>query len=819
MLPFARALLAGRARSARHSLITSFRRHQRSPFQEIEEATYATHRAKGSFVIDIRKSSLFCWTLVPEERYRDLVLVADVGFGEGNGHSAVGFVLRYLDEGSFYYFLLSNRGAFRFDLALNGNHVPLIEWTRSPLVGPGMNHLRIINRGQYFGFCVDEEWVAEIEDDRIESGALGLAAQNFEDSPRARLLATSLRLDTVPRDVERAYERWARALPADPASRLKLAETLAAMGVTEAAIVQLNTALRDRAGTPEEYGLLGRLYLAAGLYPRALEAVDRALAAEPHRAECLLEKAEILYAMNRLTECRDLASAATGIAEASAPLAMVLGNAEYALGNWPKAADAYLVAWERERAPLAALNAARSFDRQGDGDRALELYVAAADAYYRREGLAELEALLAEMERSHAGRPEVRSLKARLLFWRGEEDAAAPLLDALVAEGVEDSAVHYLDGLLLARRGRRAEASRCYERAVELEPGAPLYWFRLAEARHLAGQEADAALGRALELAPGDPWSNNLRGQILAERGELEAAEDALVRAAEGAPDAPDIVVNLADVLRRRCRWAESLAVLDRAIERLPASHALVNQRGNVLAAEGDVAGAHAAYERALVMSPGNPDYLENCARVCLEQDLVLRAEECLARLLETRPTPAAYALMGSAAAIRLQYDRAEASFREGLRLDPVNADLLASLVGLLVARGDYGGARGAADLLDRAAAASPDALAKAIRAREKVRARFEERIRCNACSREWWVPRELEAQPALRARGDPPDNAPVGSCPECGGVYCAACAKASVVGSRFTCPACSVPLKMTDPRLAFLFRQSVDAAGGSAAP
>jgi tetratricopeptide (TPR) repeat protein len=216
------------------------------------------------------------------------------------------------------------------------------------------------------------------------------------------------------------------------------------------------------------------------------------------------------------------------------------------------------------------------------------------------------------------------------------------------------------------------------------------------------------------------------------------------------------------------------------------------------------------------VMCPDNPDYLENCARACIEQDLVMRAEECLARLLESRPTPVAYLLMGNAAAIQLQYDRAEASFREGLKLDPENAELLSDLAALLVARGDYAGARSTADLLDRAAASDPDAVAKAMRTREKVRARFEERQRCTGCGREWWVPREIEPQPALRARGDPPDDAPVGACPECGAIYCAACARASVAGTRFTCPACSVPLKMADPRLAFLFRKSVRAGGAA---
>lgn len=809
---------------AYENISTSFRAFQRSPLQEQEEPAYSTHRSRRSFSVAIRKASLFCWSLVPERRYRDLVLVADMAFGDANGHSAMGFVLRYLDDTSFYYFLISNRGEFRFDLALNGNHIPLIEWTRSPLISAGGNHLRVVSRGATFGFYLDEEWIAELEDDRIENGAVGFAAQNFEEEPRARFVLGSLQVESRPREVELAFERWTRVLPADKAARVRLAQTLAGMGGTEAAIVQLNKAARDGGLAPEELCLLARLCLASRLYPPALEAVEKCLAAAPGNVEALVEKAEILYALNRLVECRELATATMRSSGGIPPLAMILGNAEYALGNWRAAAEAYLMAWEREGAPLAAANAARSLSRLGETDRALGLAVAAAEAYYQRGSLAEIDKLIAEIERTHVDRPEVRTLKARVAYWRGEEAEAGALLDALVAEGVKDSAVYYLDGLLLLRRGQPREALRRFERAAELEPEAAVYWFRLAETRHLLGQDASAPLQEALRRAPEDPWSQNLRGLLLTEDGDLEAAEEALTLAAERAPDAPEIIVNLSDVLRRRGRTAEALELLERAIERRverdgerESAAVLVNQRGNVLAAGGDIESAHAEYERALKLHPDNADYLENCARACIEQDLVMRAEECLGRLLDLRPNPTVYGLVGNVAAIQLQYDRAEAAFRQGLAGEPARVDLLASLAALLVARGSAGAAREAVERLARAAAGQPEAELRATRALAQLHARFDVSLRCGGCSRRWWVPRDLPPQPTLRVRGDPPDDAPVGSCPDCGAIYCAACARENVVDGRFTCPRCSVALKVADARLVYLFRKSVEAASGRA--
>jgi len=61
-----------------------------------------------------------------------------------------------------------------------------------------------------------------------------------------------------------------------------------------------------------------------------------------------------------------------------------------------------------------------------------------------------------------------------------------------------------------------------------------------------------------------------------------------------------------------------------------------------------------------------------------------------------------------------------------------------------------------------------------------------------------------------------------VGSCPQCARVLCARCARERVSESRFLCPDCMVPLKLTDPRIVHLLRASIrdsGAAAGAAVP
>jgi predicted RNA-binding Zn-ribbon protein involved in translation (DUF1610 family) len=96
----------------------------------------------------------------------------------------------------------------------------------------------------------------------------------------------------------------------------------------------------------------------------------------------------------------------------------------------------------------------------------------------------------------------------------------------------------------------------------------------------------------------------------------------------------------------------------------------------------------------------------------------------------------------------------------------------------------------------------------------KKLRAEIEEAttepLSCAHCGRAWRVPRDLPAQSAASIRGMPPDQSPAGACPSCGKIYCIACRKADLLDSRFTCPDCGVPLKLTDNRLRYLVRESL---------
>jgi len=236
------------------------------------------------------------------------------------------------------------------------------------------------------------------------------------------------------------------------------------------------------------------------------------------------------------------------------------------------------------------------------------------------------------------------------------------------------------------------------------------------------------------------------------------------------------------------------------------------NQRGNMLARSGDHAGAVAAYESAIRQDPSNPVYKENCAAACLELDMVHRAEELLAQVEPDHPSASVYNLLGQVAVLKGERARAEAAFSAGLERDPDNPDIAVNLALLNRDRGRHEAAR---DLLLRVLASHPDH-ARARTFLDRFRAERETRLQCSTCGREWWVPRDLPPQPALRVRGEPPADAPAGRCPACSRLYCVGCAASHVRQMRFFCPEDGEFLRLSEDALKWLLTRALDRSAPS---
>ncbi len=795
---------------------TAFRWFDRKRFAKEESADYAAWISKKRLQLQIRKASCFAWVTSPFQ-YSDFVLEAGLSIDRSNGHSAAGFVLRYNNEENFYYFMLSNRGMFRFDVLFNKNPLHLIEWTPYPQTSTEILELRLIARGDSFSFYLDDEWIAELSDATLRQGFIGFAAQNYEERAEGDFFLHHIEIESRPIQVEKQFLRWTGYLPAKPERRIALARTFNGMGKYAESVVQLREALSRIEGGPEEHLLLARSYAQLKAYQESLESFDRCLELDPGQARAAVEKADVLFLQADFLKSRDYLESILPRFPDDAQLRNLLGSSEYSLGNWQKAAAHYCEALRLDpQNAIYLVNLARCQERAGDGEAAVSSYLEAAGRLFAQERYDELSFVLARtaalVREGSEQALALKSYEAKMLFHEGKKRQAELILRELIDSGYPDSGVHFLYALLLIDQGKRKEADAQLARAVEIEPAFPLYWLRLAENRFLLGEDPTAALERAFELDPEGPWINNLRGQVLLKERSFEQSLSCFQKALEAAPEKADIYRNYAESLIRLGRAREALSLLSEGIERAegtgPEKARLYNQRGNCLVELKEFATALRDYEKALELVPDDRDYMENCAACCLELDMIKRAEELLNRLLEGGESPSLYNLIGNLAAVTGEYERARLAYLEGLKLEEGNLELRCNLLSLYIDAGRYEQAK---ELLAQMYTQQP-VPRRLAQLESRLRERFEIRLACSACGREWWVPKQVPPQPAFTIRGEPPGEAPAGRCGDCGGLYCIACASEHVRDGKLMCPTCGRRLRLSEDPLKFLLLRYVDA-------
>lgn len=770
-------------------------KHQR--LQETEEEGFAAGRSRGMFTLELRRSHLFAWVLNQTYRYRNFVLDMEMEFDEKNGHSAAGAVFRYVNRENYYYALVSNRGRFRLDVVFNGNPMPLIPWLEVPLEQEHFS-LRIIAHNNNLSFYLDREWIAEIDDETVDAGYLGFAGQNYGEGETASLGLHRIALDSRPMEVEVLYYRWTRFIKPDPERRIRLARRLFGFEQYTVALIQLRRAFADKEPSADDRFFAAECYINLGLYDSALQEVEQVVETDPQHREARLEKANLLYLVNRFLDAKRYLAEIIEDFPGNAVLHNLYGNVEFALGNWAEAAQQYNRARELEpEMPIFSLNAARAFDNSGDERRAAELFLTAARLFFRQEAMEDLPPVFARLEELDPENPELRELKGKAAFQNGDFLMARRYFEQLIERSEAQSDIYFLEGILQSSEGSWKDAVTSFRAAVEQEEGEALYWMKLAEALYYAGTDPQEALARARELEPQNGWIRNLDGLIAYEEDRLSDAEELLRRAWETLPEETEVVLNYSQVLYDSRGIEAALAVFPDDEE---LSAALANQKGNLLAADSRYEDALEQYRKAVREEPRNPVFLENIAALLFEMEQINEAEDYLRKQLEVSPTPRGYAVMGRIASEKGELRRAEQAFREALRGDAGAVQVRLELAELLNRFGRW------QEAIEQAEAAYGSvAEEKAQDFVRRVKEEYEVRYECAQCGREWWVPKDIPEQSRVRLYGEPSGESPAGRCPSCARVYCVACALEHMQNSRFVCAHCGERLKLNDDGLKYL--------------
>lgn len=487
--------------------------------------------------------------------------------------------------------------------------------------------------------------------DQVEAGQIEAAIAKLEElrktgeaAPDALAVLGGIYLETERPDEALAVLAPIAARPdANPAVLYNTGRAAAALGDGRAAVQYLWRSVQLEPASParRELGLLlGRFQQ----FEEAYVALRPWVLANPDDTEARRAAAVLAVQLDRPLEAEELLSGLP----ADDPGVRLLWGQTLMLKSDPWGALEYLK-------PLVdAAPAALDDDVRRSAARAYILVGEASSAVELLKGRAENDPLLAlDLADAYYQSGDLEQAIATLAPY------AAPLASAeppAQVSGLAKSMV-FEYGRLLSTAGRHADALPYLRLAVRLDPERAAPWQALGQALAASGEraEAQAALERFSVLNQAwdddaaslnqqerdlaDPTARELRNAWeLADKGKTEEALNKLQLQAEMSPQDPRPPLVASRLLMLNQRQQEALVAADRAVAVTPGNPDAHYQRGAVLMAMGELDEAEASMRRALELDPGHVASLSDLAVLLASEQRDDEARALLRKVLELRP-------------------------------------------------------------------------------------------------------------------------------------------------------------------------------------
>ncbi len=316
-----------------------------------------------------------------------------------------------------------------------------------------------------------------------------------------------------------------------------------------------------------------------GDYPKATELWRRASEINPDLQAMYYPYAEALLEMGKPEEAIAVAGKGLSIRPDDRETHLLLGKAYLQLKEYGKAVDHYEKARglrpddSRSYYGLAAVCA-----RQGQTDKA-------------RQYTEQFKKLRDEEDRARVDK-------------RRSTDTQAQVVKNL-------SQVRAIAGRLYAAHGNLEKAEEHWRRAAALDPGDKACRQELVDLYMGTGRKRQALtfLEQLRAIDPKDAVYHLNTGVLLTRLERLDAAEEAVRKAIELAPDLAAAYRSLARILLLRNRGLPEAEALARKLVELEPAATNYGLLGEVCAQAGDLPGARAALERAMQLDPGNEEF------------------------------------------------------------------------------------------------------------------------------------------------------------------------------------------------------------------
>jgi hypothetical protein len=136
----------------------------------------------GRFFFEVRVPDLIVWDN-PGLNLKDFDLQVTARQVSGGPENSYGVLLRYIDEGNFYRFDLTEDGGYAVLKSEHHEWVTLADWRESAHVKPlgEANRIQVACQGDEMVFYVNDQFLVSVQDDSFERGDVGLFASTFAE--------------------------------------------------------------------------------------------------------------------------------------------------------------------------------------------------------------------------------------------------------------------------------------------------------------------------------------------------------------------------------------------------------------------------------------------------------------------------------------------------------------------------------------------------------------------------------------------------------------------------------------------------------------
>ena len=828
---------------------TDFSKDDNKRFLEESGDGYKTFFDKG-YNLELYRKELFAWSTNPQYQYKNLcietvldfskinVLVpetqSEINFQKGEnssniksaGFCAFGILFRCVNDSNFYMLLISDKGQCRFDVVFNGTQMPLLGWTKIPenknkKQSKDLVPLQIIANGTSFSIIINNQYVTTIQDDTIQSeGYISFAGQNWTEHEKVCCTLPYFLIESRQVQTDASSQQWNSESFINENHHIEIAKSLSAVGRNIPALIELKKIPEEK--TNEEITLLkARLNMSLQLYPEAISELKSQLEKNPENINLIQELASCYYLSSQYNEFDSLFETILEKAENSDLLCSLKAHVCTLQNNFEQSLVWYKKAFSiKPEEGTHLLNIASTLKMQNKNKESVEKLLQACQLFLDKKNYQSFVDTTFELEKeklSASQKMELHSLKGKFYWHQNQFDKAKEELEFYISSKSGKKTDHeaiFMLALIYKDENDLENALELCEKSINLSEEESLYFRTKAEILLDLGQteQAKSVFEKATELNENDGWAWYYLAKINLNLGDIKTAKSNIYSAAAFLSEELAVLNLYTIILKTENRLEEALRLIESNAKhsgkgsdyRKDAYHLIAN----FLKEDNQFEKAESYYEKSLELSPRNELLITDYADLCVKTEKISQAENLLARLFMTEPSPKASRIMACIATKKGDYYRAELALRQGienstqenedfilLKIDLANLYLLTNKTFL------------SQEIAKELKSFSENPLVQEFI--ETLNEKTMRKLSCCKCNENWFVPKNLTEGTKLTLKAMPPDNLPAGICPECGKIFCIGCAKEKLQDDgRFVCLDCGVNLKLQDSGIVYLLNQ-----------